>query len=144
MRRDDVASTSIRRHFGTKCPLGCRCEWLRFFLFAQKFFLQYLFSSLHHHIGGIDVLTKIIMESGSNFIFGDKMLVDGRYIEFRNWQTVGRTCSTKYNFLFLLVLCRVMQYKQKRNNEYTLYINSRTSMARTLISRLPRLLFTLS
>ena len=22
MRRDDVASTSIRRHFGAKCPLG--------------------------------------------------------------------------------------------------------------------------
>ena len=22
MRRDDVASTLIRRHFGTKCPLG--------------------------------------------------------------------------------------------------------------------------
>ena len=23
MRRDDVASTLIRRHFGTKCPRGC-------------------------------------------------------------------------------------------------------------------------
>ena len=25
MRRDDVASTLIRRHFGTKCPLGYMC-----------------------------------------------------------------------------------------------------------------------
>ena len=34
MRRDYVASTSIRRHYGTKCPLGC-VNW------SFIFFLQY-------------------------------------------------------------------------------------------------------
>ena len=29
MRRDDVASTLIRRHFGTKCSLDCRCSLIR-------------------------------------------------------------------------------------------------------------------
>ena len=39
MRRDDVASTLIRRHFGTKCPLGMNSFFfseLQIFLYRQN------------------------------------------------------------------------------------------------------------
>ena len=36
MRRDDVASTLIRRHFRTKCPLGKSCNQYNLFFFLLK------------------------------------------------------------------------------------------------------------